>query len=83
VVTEVSSVPFAWCSAVWLLAFVVAQPLRIILIALALQACGVPKAAVARWALRQADRNSFAMLLKLFQQLRRGDRSDNRGEPPA
>jgi hypothetical protein len=40
VVTEVSSVPFAWWwSAVWLLAFVVAPPLRIILIALALPAC--------------------------------------------
>ena len=74
-VTEVSSVPFAWWwSAAWPLAFVVAQPLRIILIALALRACGVKKAAVARWAVRQADRNSSAMLLKLFRQLRRGDR---------
>jgi hypothetical protein len=75
VVTEVSSVPFAWWwSAVWLLAFVVAPPLRIILIALALRACGVKKARVARWAVRQAERNSSAMLLELFRLLRRGDR---------
>lgn len=74
-VTEVPSVPFAWWwFAMWLLAFVVFQPLRIILIALTLRACGVEKSAVARWAVRQADRNSPAMLLKLFRQLRQGNR---------
>lgn len=80
-VTEIPSVPFVWWwSAVCLLAFVVAQPLRIILIALALRACGVKKAAVARWAVRQADRNLPAMLLNCSDNYDGATASDNRGK---
>jgi hypothetical protein len=74
VVTEVPCVSFAWWwSAVWLLAYAVARPLRIVLIDLALRRCGVKKAARARLAVRQADRNSSVMLLKLFRSSHRNE----------
>jgi hypothetical protein len=54
-----------WCCALWTLILVVAQPIRIILLALVLRSCGVPKVRIARWAVQQANDRWFVQLLAL------------------
>lgn len=44
--------------------FVVGQPLYIAVVALVLRACGNSKPAVAKWALRQADRNRMIEIVR-------------------
>lgn len=44
--------------------FVFGQPLYIIVVALVLRACGNSKPAVAKWALRQADRNRMIEIVR-------------------
>lgn len=69
VVTEVPFIPFmGWWPALWLLAFVVGRPLYVLMMALALRACGVKKAAVARWAVRYAMQKPPSNLHRLFRQ---------------
>jgi len=55
---------------------VLGHPLYIIVVALTLRACGNSKAAVAKWALRQADRNR---MIEVVRAIRGRDRD---GEPP-
>lgn len=46
------------------LGILIGCPAYLILMAAALAACGVPRAEIAKWALRQADRQRFADLIR-------------------
>ncbi|WP_433274035.1 hypothetical protein ACQPZA_24205 [Pseudonocardia xinjiangensis] len=46
------------------LAILVAYPLYVLLMALVLAVCGVKRAEIAKWALKQADRQRFTDLVR-------------------
>lgn len=58
--------------------FVFGQPLYIAVVALVLRACGNSKPAVAKWTLRQADRNRMIEIVQAI----RGKANDGEAAPP-
>ncbi|MFC5947093.1 hypothetical protein ACFQH9_02220 [Pseudonocardia lutea] len=53
----------------WYLAFLLAYPVYVLLMAGVLRLCGVPKADVAAWALKHADRQRVTELLRVARGL--------------